>query len=191
MEELKQRIREEGIVIDSNILKVDRFLNHQIDPGLMKKIAERFAHTFADTGVSKVLTIESSGIAPALMTGLALNVPVLFARKKKPSTLNEDSLVTNIQSYTKSTNNLVYLEKIMLSADDRILIVDDFLANGEASLGLTRLVEMAGATVAGVCIVIEKSFQLGRSRLDHAGYPVYSLARISSLANNKITFLDD
>ncbi|MCO7125748.1 xanthine phosphoribosyltransferase [Sporolactobacillus shoreicorticis] len=191
MEELKKRIREDGTVINSDILKVDQFLNHQIDPSLLRNIGEQFAQAFANSDVSKILTIESSGIAPALMTGLALNVPVVFARKKKPLTLNEGSLTTKIQSYTKHLNNSVYLENNMLSAEDHVLIIDDFLANGEASLGLTRLIEMAGASVAGVGIVIEKTFQPGRTRLDHAGYSVYSLARISSLANNQITFLDD
>lgn len=191
MEELKRRIVEDGIVINSDILKVDRFLNHQIDPQLMKQVGEQFAIAFAEAGVTKVLTLESSGIAPALMTGLQLNVPVIFARKKKPLTLNKGTLTTKIYSYTKEIHNPVYLEENMILDQDRVLIIDDFLANGEASLGLTRLIEMAGATVAGIGIVIEKSFQDGRSKLDQAGYSVFSLARISSLANNQVSFLDE
>ncbi|GGL48317.1 xanthine phosphoribosyltransferase [Sporolactobacillus putidus] len=191
MEELKKRIREEGKVIDGDILKVDQFLNHQIDPMLMKKIGDQFAAVFRPAGVSKVVTIESSGIAPALMTGLAIGVPVIFARKKKPLTLNGGALVTDIYSYTKEVRNPVYLEKDMLSPEDRVLIIDDFLANGEASLGLTRLIEMAGATVAGIGIVIEKAFQDGRKRLDRSGYSVFSLARIASLDHNRVSFLDD
>lgn len=191
MDELKKRIREEGTVIQSNILKVDRFLNHQIDPVLMKQVGEKFAQVFADASITKVLTIESSGIAPALMTGLELSVPVLFARKKKPLTLNEGTVTTKIYSYTKKIYNSVYVEESMIQKNDRILIIDDFLANGEASLGLTRLIETAGAIVAGIGIVIEKSFQDGRSRLDKAGYSVYALARISSLDNNQITFIDE
>lgn len=191
MEELKKRIREEGRVIGSNILKVDRFLNHQIDPILMRKIGDQFAFEFQEANISKVITVESSGIAPALMTGLALKIPVIFARKKKPLTLNEDAFVTEIYSYTKQIKNSVYLEKDMLIPNDRVLIVDDFLANGEASLGLTRLIEMAGATVAGIGIVIEKAFQDGRKRLDQSGYSVFSLARIASLDHNRIRFLDD
>jgi xanthine phosphoribosyltransferase len=191
MDELKKRIQEEGTVIQSDILKVDRFLNHQIDPVLMKQVGERFAEAFADAGITKVLTIESSGIAPALMTGLELSVPVLFARKKKPLTLNEGALATKIYSYTKKIHNSVYVEEGMIQEKDRILIIDDFLANGEASLGLTRLIEMAGAVVSGIGIVIEKSFQDGRTKLDKAGYSVYSLARISSLDNNQITFIDE
>lgn len=190
MKELKRRILEDGRVIGTEILKVDHFLNHQIDPVLMQKIGNKFADIFKKDKVSKVITIESSGIAPALMTGLALKVPVIFARKKKPVTLNEGSLATEIVSFTKHVRNTVYIEKDMLAADDRVLIIDDFLANGEASLGLARLIEMAGAEVAGVGIVIEKSFQDGRHRLDHAGYRVCSLARIASLKNGKVDFVD-
>lgn len=190
MKELKKRIREEGKVIGSEILKVDHFLNHQIDPVLMFKIGEKFADIFENKEVSKVITIESSGIAPALMTGLALKVPVIFARKKKPVTLDEGSLSTEIFSFTKQVSNTVYIEKGMLTADDHVLIIDDFLANGEASLGLTKIIEMAGAIVVGIGIVIEKSFQDGRKRLDHAGYPVFSLARIASLENGQVTFIE-
>ncbi|WP_010631194.1 xanthine phosphoribosyltransferase [Sporolactobacillus vineae] len=190
MKELKRRILEDGRVIGTDILKVDHFLNHQIDPVLMQTIGNKFADIFKKDQVSKVITIESSGIAPALMTGLALKVPVIFARKKKPVTLNEGSLATEIVSFTKHVRNTVYIEKDMLQTGDRVLIIDDFLANGEASLGLARLIEMAGAEVAGVGIVIEKSFQEGRRRLDHAGYRVCSLARIASLGNGKVEFVD-
>lgn len=191
MDELKQRIRKEGRVIGSTVLKVDRFLNHQIDPVLMRRIGEQFAAFFSDRKISKILTIESSGIAPALMTGLVLSVPVIFARKKKPITLDEEMFATDIRSFTKQVNNTVCLEKSMLCPEDRVLIVDDFLADGEASLGLTRLIHMAGAEVAGIGIVIEKSFQRGRRRLDEAGFSVYSLARISSLRDQNITFVDE
>jgi xanthine phosphoribosyltransferase len=190
MKELKQRILEDGRVIGTEILKVDHFLNHQIDPVLMQKIGNKFADIFKRDQVTKVITIESSGIAPALMTGLAIKVPVIFARKKKPVTLNEGSLATEIVSFTKHVRNTVYIEKDMLQRGDRVLIIDDFLANGEASMGLARLIEMAGAEVAGIGIVIEKSFQGGRRRLDHSGYRVCSLARIASLQNGKVEFVD-
>ncbi|MCL1631733.1 xanthine phosphoribosyltransferase [Sporolactobacillus sp. CPB3-1] len=191
MDELKKRIREEGIVIDSDILKVDQFLNHQIDPVLMQHVGEAFAEAFVQSSITKVLTIESSGIAPALMTGLKLGVPVLFARKKKPLTLNTSILTTQVYSYTKKVHNSIFLEKAMINSEDRVLIIDDFLANGEAAMGLVRLIEMAGASVEGIGIVIEKSFQEGRSKLDRAGYAVYSLARISSLADHQVTFIDN
>ncbi|WP_100487996.1 xanthine phosphoribosyltransferase [Sporolactobacillus pectinivorans] len=191
MKELKKRIREEGRVIGSEILKVDHFLNHQIDPVLMLKIGKKFANIFQKKEITKVITIESSGIAPALMTGLELEVPVIFARKKKPVTLDEGSLVTEIFSFTKQVTNSVFIEKGMLIPGDRVLIIDDFLANGEASLGLTRIIEMAGAVVAGIGIVIEKSFQEGRMRLEQAGYPVFSLARVASLNHGQVTFIDE
>ncbi|MFX3617029.1 MAG: xanthine phosphoribosyltransferase [Sporolactobacillus sp.] len=190
MEELKERIIKEGQVIGSNILKVDRFLNHQIDPVFMQRIGKQFAKLFAPQNISKVITIESSGIAPAVMTGLALQVPVIFIRKKKPVTANEEVLVTDVYSFTKKVTNTIYIEKGLLTPDDRVLIIDDFLANGEASLGLVRLIELSGAKVAGIGIVVEKSFQEGRRRLDQAGYAVHSLARVASLEKGEVQFLD-
>ncbi|MCO7176198.1 xanthine phosphoribosyltransferase [Sporolactobacillus kofuensis] len=191
MKELKKRILEDGVVLNSTILKVDRFLNHQIDPMLMHQIGEAFAKAFANEGITKVLTLESSGIAPAVLTGLALEVPVIFVRKKKPITLNTSLLTTEIYSYTKNVHNTVYLEKDIIQEQDKCLIIDDFLANGEAALGLTRLIEQSRATVSGIGIVIEKSFQEGRAKLDRAGYSVFALARISSLTDNKVHFLDE
>ncbi len=188
MDELKARIRKEGTVIGNDILKVDHFLNHQIDPLLMRRIGRMIAVHFGDRHISKVLTLESSGIAPALMTGLELRVPVIFARKKKPLTLNEGGLVTEVVSYTKKQKNPVMIEKGILRSGESILIVDDFLARGEAALGLIRLTEMAGATVAGIGIVIEKSFQEGRRRLEETGHSVFSLARIAALDNGQIKF---
>ncbi|MFC7394427.1 xanthine phosphoribosyltransferase [Scopulibacillus cellulosilyticus] len=191
MEFLKQRIREEGRVLDGDVLKVDRFLNHQIDPHLMKEIGQAFADKFKAAGITKIVTIESSGIAPAVMAGLILDVPVIFARKKQSLTLREDLLTTEITSYTKKEKKEVYLSKKFLSSNDQVLIIDDFLAKGEAALGLCRLVEQSGANVAGIGIVIEKAFQSGRNKLDEEGYKVYSLARIASLENNVVTFVDE
>ncbi|CAM3171943.1 xanthine phosphoribosyltransferase [Sporolactobacillus spathodeae] len=190
MEELKERILREGEVIGNNIIKVDRFLNHQIDPVFMQAIGRQFAAQFADQKITKVITIESSGIAPAVMTGLALEVPVIFIRKKKPTTSKGEVFVAEVYSYTKKETNAIYIEKELLTNQDRVLIIDDFLANGEASLGLAKLVEMSGALVAGVGIVVEKSFQNGRHRLDHAGYRVHALARIASLEGGEVRFLD-
>ncbi|MBM7645090.1 xanthine phosphoribosyltransferase [Scopulibacillus daqui] len=191
MELLKQRIQEQGKVLDGHVLKVDRFLNHQIDPNLMKEMGQAFADKFKEAGITKVVTIESSGIAPAVMAGLILDVPVIFARKKQSLTLKEDLLTTEITSYTKQETKEVYLSKKFLSKEDRVLIIDDFLAKGEAALGLCRLVEQSGAKVAGIGIVIEKAFQNGRKKLDEKGYHVYSLARIASLENNAVTFVDE
>lgn len=190
MEELKMRIQKEGQVLGSDVLKVDRFLNHQIDPDLMQKIGKTFAEAFEGAGIDKIVTIESSGIAPAVMTGLYLHVPVIFARKKRSLTLSEGGLVTDVYSYTKKEKNHIYLANNMLAKNDHVLIIDDFLAKGEAALGLIRLVEQAQATVAGIGIVIEKSFQEGRKKLDDLGYRVCSLARIASLDNQQVTFLN-
>lgn len=190
MEELEVRIQKEGQVLGSDVLKVDRFLNHQIDPVLMQNIGKTFAKAFEAAGIDKIVTIESSGIAPAVMTGLYLHVPVIFARKKRSLTL-KGGLTTDVYSYTKKEKNHIYLADNMLAKDDRVLIIDDFLAKGEAALGLIRLVEQAGATVAGIGIVIEKSFQEGRKKLDDLGYRVCSLARIASLDNQQVTFLNN
>lgn len=189
MEELKARIKEEGEVIGSDVLKVDHFLNHQIDPELMRKIGEAFAKQFHEYGVTKIVTVESSGIAPALMTGLYLKIPVVFARKKRSLTL-QNGLETEIYSYTKKEKRHFYLAEDMLSESDRVLIIDDFLANGEAAMGLVRLIDQAGASLSGIGIVIEKSFQEGRHRLEQLNCPICSLARIASLKDGKVTFVE-
>lgn len=189
MELLKQKITDEGIVLSSQVLKVDSFLNHQVDPQLMLEIGKEFAHRFANRSITKILTIESSGIAPAVMTALELKVPLIFARKHKSLTLSEDLYIQKVYSFTKQVTNEIAVSRRFISQDDRILIIDDFLAHGEAALGLARITEMAGATVAGIGIVIEKSFQSGREKLEKAGYQVESLARIAALEEKKISFL--
>ncbi|TCP17439.1 xanthine phosphoribosyltransferase [Scopulibacillus darangshiensis] len=191
MELLQQCIQEKGKVIDGHILKVDRFLNHQVDPMIMKAVGEAFADEFKDKGITKIVTIESSGIAPAVMTGLILNVPVIFARKKQSLTLQDDLLTAEVYSYTKKEANHIYLSGAFLSDKDRVLIIDDFLAKGEAALGLIRLVEQSQADVAGIGIVIEKSFQEGREKLNKLGYHICSLARIASLHENRIEFVNE
>lgn len=191
MELLKEKIRQEGLVPSDNILKVDSFLNHQIDPVLMMAIGEEFARRFADAGITKILTIESSGIAAALTAGLKLDVPLVFARKKKSALMNEDAYVTDVHSFTKNETNQVTVLKKFLPAGETILIIDDFLANGEAALGLAHLVEQAGSTVAGIGIVIEKAFQNGGARLRERGFHVESLARIASLTEGKVAFVEE
>ncbi|GGH75350.1 xanthine phosphoribosyltransferase [Pullulanibacillus pueri] len=188
MQELLDKIKNEGRVIDGHILKVDAFLNHQIDPHLMKNIGETFASYFKDKKITKILTLESSGIAPAVMTGLTLGVPVVFARKKQSLTLKEKLFTASVYSYTKQVRSEIFVSEKFISAADRVLIIDDFLAKGEAALGLTEIVAAAGAEVSGIGIVIEKTFQEGREKLDREGYDVYSLARIVSLEGNKVTF---
>ncbi len=190
IESLKRKIVEEGIVLGDQVLKVDSFLNHRVDPVLMAEIGDTFARLFAESGVVKVLTIESSGIAPALMTALRLNVPLIFARKRKSLTLQSDLYTEKAYSFTKREENEITVSKRFIKAGDRVLIVDDFLANGQAALALARIVEQAGAEVAGIGIVIEKSFQSGRQQLLEAGYRVESLARIASLEDGTIRFAD-
>lgn len=191
MKLLKEKVMTEGIVLSNQVLKVDSFLNHQMDPVLMKEVGAEFARRFAGEGITKVLTIESSGIAPAIMTALTLGVPMIFARKHQSLTLKDNILVEKVYSFTKRETNEITVSKKFLSAEDRVLIVDDFLANGEAAFGLARIVEQAGAAVAGIGIVIEKSFQPGARLLAEAGYRVDSLVRIASLDDGAVTFAED
>lgn len=188
MKLLQDKVLNEGIVLSEKVLKVDSFLNHQMDPVLMKEVGKEFARLFEAEGITKVLTIESSGIAPAIMAALELEVPMIFARKQKSLTLREDIYVEKVYSFTKEQSNDVTVSKKFLFPNDRVLIIDDFLAHGEAALGLARIAEQAGATVAGIGIVIEKSFQSGAQRIKEAGYRVESLVRIASLADGKVTF---
>ena len=187
---LKNRILTDGKAINSEILKVDSFINHQIDSNLMKEIGKEFASHFRDKNISRVMTIESSGIAPALMTSLELNVPLVVLKKQTSKILNDDFYQTNVISFTKNTTYNLTLSKKYIKPDDHVLIIDDFLANGEAASGAAKLIEEAGAKVIGIGIVIEKSFQPGREKLDNLGFDVYSLARIKSLSAGKIEFLD-
>ncbi|TDF96389.1 xanthine phosphoribosyltransferase [Paenibacillus piri] len=189
MRELHDKIRNEGIVLGEHVLKVDTFLNHQIDPELMMKIGQQFADRFADAAVDKVLTLESSGIAPALMTALVLRTPLLFARKQKSLTLTDNLFVESVYSFTKQQKSDVTVSRKFLSPGEKVLIIDDFLAHGEAAFGMVRIVKAAGAEVAGIGIVIEKSFQDGGRKLREAGFRVESLARIASLSAERIEFI--
>ncbi|MEP9853094.1 xanthine phosphoribosyltransferase [Staphylococcus aureus] len=191
MELLKQKVEADGVVIDEKILKVDGFLNHQIDANLMHDVGLTFYEQFKDESITKILTIEASGIAPAIMAAMHFDVPCLFAKKAKPSTLTKDVYQADIHSYTKNTTSTVIVSNEFLDENDRVLIIDDFLANGDASLGLNEIVEKANATTVGIGIVVEKSFQSGRERLETAGLKVSSLCKVASLSGNKVTFLGD
>ena len=184
-------ILERGIAVNEDILKVDSFVNHQVDPELMKNIGNEFAEHFKGQGITKVATIESSGIAPALMTALALNVPMLILKKQPSKILNQDLYQTVVASYTKGTSYELTLSKNFISENDHVLIIDDFLANGEAATGAIRLIRKAHATIAGVGILIEKSFQPGYEKLTEQGIDVYSLARIAKLGEGVIEFVKD
>ncbi|MGQ7816664.1 xanthine phosphoribosyltransferase [Pseudomonas sp. A46] len=190
MEALKQKIREEGIVLSDQVLKVDAFLNHQIDPRLMQQVGREFAQRFQGQGITKIVTIEASGIAPAVMAGLEMGVPVIFARKFQSLTLKNDLLISKVFSFTKQTESTIAISAKHLSAADKVLVIDDFLANGHAAKALIDLIQQAGASVAGIGIVIEKSFQDGRALLEREGYRIESLARVASLADGQVTFLE-
>ncbi|EPE61616.1 xanthine phosphoribosyltransferase [Exiguobacterium sp. S17] len=190
MKQLEDKIRDEGRALSDQVLKVDAFLNHQVDPELMQAIGREFADRFRDDQIDRIVTLESSGIAPAMMTALELGIPFVFARKRKSLTLQDDLVEADVYSFTKQETNRISLSRRFVQPDERILVIDDFLANGEAALGLTQLVESAGATVIGVGIVIEKSFQPGRDKLIDKGYRVESLARIAKLEADSITFVE-
>jgi xanthine phosphoribosyltransferase len=191
MEFLKRKIEQDGLVLSKDVLKVDSIINHQIDPILMSEIGKEFANRFKETKVTKIVTIESSGIAPGLMTALELGVPVIFARKRKSLTLVDDLLTSTVHSFTKNETNEISVSNKFLSSEDRVLIIDDFLANGQAALGLVDIVKQAGAEVVGIGILIEKCFQQGGNLLRKEGLRVESLARIQSLEDGIITYLQE
>ena len=188
MELLKQKILSEGRALSEHVLLVDSFLNHQVDPGLMKAVGDEFARLYADAGVTRVATIESSGIAPAVMTAMALNVPMVIMKKSVSSILKDGILQTEVFSFTKNAPYQLTLKSRFVQPGDRVLLIDDFLANGEAAFGGIRLLEKAGATVAGVGAVIAKAFQPGMQKLRDAGYRVDALAPVSRMAENVIEF---
>jgi xanthine phosphoribosyltransferase len=188
---LEQKILSEGIVLSDQVLKVDAFLNHQIDPVLMQQIGKEFAARFKDAGITKIITIEASGIAPAVMAGLELGVPVIFARKYQSLTLKDDLYRSKVFSFTKQIESTIAISNKHISSSDKALVIDDFLANGQAALGLADLIHQANAEVVGIGIVIEKSFQPGRQLLLDKGYRVESLARVKSLENGTVEFVRD
>ena len=187
---LKNRIQKDGIALNSDVLKVDSFINHQVDVNLMKEIGLEFANYFKNKNITKVFTIESSGIAPAVFTAAELKVPLVILKKQTSKILNENFYLAEVKSFTKNITYNLTLSKNYISENENILIIDDFLANGEAAKGAIKLVESANAKVSGIGIVIEKSFQPGRNELNNLGYDVYSLARIKCLENNKIEFVE-
>lgn len=191
MKLLEERIVQDGRVLSEGVLKVDQFLNHQIDPALMQAMGEDFANYFEQKGITKVITIEASGIAPAVFTGLSLDVPVVVAKKNVGITMTDELAAADVYSFTKQQNYTISVSKSVLSKNDTVLIIDDFLANGQAALGLMSICQQLGAAVAGIGIVIEKSFQTGRSLLEEQGADVYSLARIRSLENGQVEFVEE
>lgn len=188
MEALKEKIKREGEIISSSILKVDSFLNHQIDAGFIMEIGRELANRFCDEGITKVMTIETSGIAPALSTAAVLGVPLVFAKKTKAATMDAEVYAEQVKSFTRGTVYDMKVAKKFLHKEDRILIIDDFLAYGHAALALVQIVKKSGAELAGVGIVIEKGFQSGGKLLRDQGIRVESLAVVESMEGNEIIF---
>jgi xanthine phosphoribosyltransferase len=188
MKELEERIRREGKNLGNGILKVDGFINHQVDPQLMNACGQEFARRFEKLGATRVLTAEISGIAPALMAALHLGLPVVYARKHKPITMPDQVFLTLSPSHTKGRMVELIVSPEYLGHGERVLIIDDFLASGATILGLVRLANAAGAEVIGIGAVIEKSFEGGRQALAHLGVPVESLACITAMDGEQILF---
>lgn len=191
MQLLKEKILKEGRALNGHILKVDSFLNHQIDIELLNEIGKEFKKRFQDKNVTKILTVEASGIAIAVITAQYFNVPVVFAKKTESKTLDKEVYEGSVYSYTKAQHYKIRVSKGFLAKGDNVLVVDDFLANGQAILGLKEIIDAAGANLVGVGIVIEKGFQKGGSLLREAGIHIESLAIVDSLEEDKITFRND
>jgi len=191
MQALKKRILREGKNLGNGILKVDGFINHQVDPALMDECGREFARRFAGVGASKVLTAEISGIAPALTTAYHLGIPVVYARKHKPITMPDQVFLTLTPSHTKGRIVELIVSPEYLAGGERVIIIDDFLATGATILGLIRLAETAGARIVGIGTLIEKTFEGGRQALAHLGVPIESLASIQSMEGDIIQFGPD
>ncbi|MBQ6388265.1 MAG: xanthine phosphoribosyltransferase [Mogibacterium sp.] len=188
MKKMEEKILAEGKILPGGVLKVGSFLNQQIDTVFMREIGEEIAELFKDSGATKILTIEASGIPIAVSAGFAMNLPVVYAKKNKSSNISGDCYSTLVHSFTHGNKNNVIVTKEYISSDDKILIVDDFLAHGSALTGLIEICEMAGAEVVGCCAAIEKGFQLGGDRLREQGYRIESLAIVDEMTDTEIIF---
>jgi xanthine phosphoribosyltransferase len=187
MQQLKERILKFGKNLGKGILKVDGFINHQVDPQLMHACGEEFAREFADVGATKILTAEISGIAPAVFTGRLMDLPVVYARKSQPVTMTDQVYLTLAQSHTKGHTVELIVSAEYLRGGEKILIIDDFLASGETILALVRLVEMAGSELVGIGALVEKTFEAGRKSLEHLNVPIVSLAAVTKMEGDVIT----
>jgi xanthine phosphoribosyltransferase len=188
MQLLKERILKDGRNLGSGILKVDGFINHQVDPMLMEACGREFARIFSDIGATKILTAEISGIAPAVMTGLHMNLPVVYARKSKPVTMPDQVFLTLAPSHTKGRMVELIVSPEYLAGGEQVLIIDDFLASGATIMGLVRLAQTAGAKIVGIGTLVEKTFEGGRGELAHLEVPVYSLAAVRKMEGEQIFF---
>jgi xanthine phosphoribosyltransferase len=187
---LQERILKEGQVLGGGILKVDSFVNHQVDPKLMDECGREFAKRFANVGATKILTAEISGIAPALTAAIHMNLPVVYARKTKPITMPDQVYLTLAPSHTKGRMVELIVSPEYLANGEKVLIIDDFLASGQTILGLARLAEASGSHIVGIGALIEKIFEGGRDALASLGVPIESIACIKSLDDGNISFVD-
>ena len=188
MKKMEEKILAEGKVLPGGVLKVGSFLNQQVDINFMREIGDEIARLFKDSGATKIFTIEASGIPIAISAGFAMGLPVVYAKKHKGSNIASDVYTVPVKSFTHGDTNNVVVTKEFISPDDRILIVDDFLAHGSALTGLISIVEQAGATVVGCAAAIEKGFQLGGDALREKGYRVESLAIIDEMTDEGVIF---
>ncbi|MGI2292782.1 xanthine phosphoribosyltransferase [Paenibacillus sp. GXUN7292] len=191
MNKLKQRIMEEASVISNDVLGMDAFLNHQVDPELTLEMGQQFASLFGEQNITKVITIESSGIAVAFATAVALGVPLVFARRKKTLMGDTEVYTERVPSFTKGMVTDIMVSKPFLTEDDKVLFIDDIIANGDAARGLIKIIERSGAELVGIGIVVEKSFQAGGKSLRESGIRVESLVKIASLHDGVISFEQD
>lgn len=190
MKELEERILRDGVAKAGDVLKVDNFLNHQIDPKLLKDMAYEWARLYEGEKITKVLTIEASGIAMAIMVAEVLNCPLLFAKKSRTSNIADDVYAAPCHSYTHGTEHTIIASKQYLGPEDHVLIIDDFLAMGEALRALISIVEQAGATLVGCGVAVEKAYQPGGDDIRSRGVRVEALARVASMDDNVIKFVD-
>ncbi|MCC3372151.1 xanthine phosphoribosyltransferase [Cohnella sp. REN36] len=190
MDILKQRIREEATVVSAGVLKLDSLLNHGVDPQLTMELGKEFARRYAEHPITKVITIEASGIPVAFATALTLGVPLVFARRKKTLLNEPDAYCERVPSFTKGIVTDLLVARHLLGPEDSVLFIDDIIANGDAARGLLKIIEQSGARVAGIGIVLEKSFQAGGKALRELGFQVESLVKIASLEGNEIVFED-
>ena len=191
MKKLEERILRDGVVKPGGILKVDSFLNHQIDTQLCYDMAKEICELYKDEEITKILTIEASGISIATMTGFVMGVPVVFAKKAMSKNISDNVYAVEVYSFTKKATKNVIVSKEYINPGDKILIVDDFLAMGSALEGLSSIVEQAGAQIVGAAIVVEKAFQPGGEKLRARGMRIESLARVASMSDDSLTFVEE
>ncbi|MCT0164457.1 xanthine phosphoribosyltransferase [Lactobacillus helveticus] len=188
MKLLEDRIKKDGEVLDGDVLKINSFLNHQVDPQLVMQCGEEFKRLFADQKIDKVLTCEASGIVPGVMTAYVLGVPMVFARKKKPSTLNDAVYWADVFSYTKKVNNKICVEEKFLHKGENLLIIDDFVAHGEAVKGMVNIAKQAECNIVGVGAIVAKTFQGGSEWVENEGLRFEALAKIDSFKDGHVHF---